>query len=351
MKKFLIKLSYTVLPIWAGLVSLVCYITFFISPDISGDIGRLGCIPFGHEYDAMLEKSMLKEKLFRTVKRSDFTKDLNVDVLTIGDSFSQQQEGGYQNYLAAKGLNTLNCWQGLFANPFQYAYTLLEQGLIDSTKVKVLIVENCERNYDETVRNFDFKAAGKTKQINEEQYDSNNAAEGNVRDPNAWSLSRARDYILYKTGWSTPIYKEGLDRDLFQSDEPKALYFYNEDITKGLHISEGNKDKIRWTFNTLCEKAAERGIILIHLIAVDKYDLYQTHIVDNPYPVKSVNEEIAAVIGENPHLLIAKNYLLPLVDEGEKDIFMFHDTHWSYKASRVIADEIFLRISQMEQHR
>ena len=44
MKKFLIKLSYTVLPLWIILVGTVLYISLYVSPRMSGDIGRVACI-------------------------------------------------------------------------------------------------------------------------------------------------------------------------------------------------------------------------------------------------------------------------------------------------------------------
>ena len=35
-----------------------------------------------------------------------------------------------------------------------------------------------------------------------------------------------------------------------------------------------------------------------------------------------------------------KRHLLPLIERGEKDVFMFNDSHWSYKASSLIAHEL-----------
>ena len=81
------------------------------------------------------------------------------------------------------------------------------------------------------------------------------------------------------------------------------------------------------------------------MIAVDKYDLYQKHIVDNPFPVKTVNEDLERILGANKALFLAKPYLQPLVDQGEKDVFLFNDTHWTYKASQVIAEALYDRIT------
>jgi hypothetical protein len=45
---------------------------------------------------------------------------------------------------------------------------------------------------------------------------------------------------------------------------------------------------------------------------------------------------------------MSKQYLLPLIEKGEKDVFMFNDSHWSYKASALIANELMNRIKQKQ---
>lgn len=331
MKKFLIKLSYTVLPIWVVLVSLTCYLSLIVIPLASGDIGRLACIPFGHDYDKMLEKSMIKDTLFQTIYEPDEFLFLNTEVLTVGDSFSQQQNGGYQNYLSKNGLQVVNCFRRLYDSPIQYAYNLLDKHVIDSTNTKVLVIEVVERDFETVIERFE---KGKVEVI-KQYYESGISS-------NSWSLARTRDYLLYQIGWVTPIYKVKLDEDMFSSDHPRDLYFFREDIEMGVSLI--NRDKLRQVVETLQQKAERQGVKLIWLIAADKYDLYQNHIVDNPYPAKTVNEDIEKALGKNPSLLIAKHYLLPRVEKGEKDIFLFNDTHWSYKSSQTIADELYNRI-------
>lgn len=67
MKKFLIKISYTVLPVWSIIVGLVLYISIYATPRMTGDIGRLALIPFGHSYNATLEKNIIKDTLYSTI--------------------------------------------------------------------------------------------------------------------------------------------------------------------------------------------------------------------------------------------------------------------------------------------
>ena len=335
MRKFLIKILYTVCPIWLILVAVTCYLSLFVIPQVSGDIGRLACIPFGHEYDKMLEANMNKDTLVQTIIRADELKNLETDVLTIGDSFSQQLNSGYQNYLCEKGLHVANIFWRLYESPIQYAYNLLDQDVIDSTRIHTLVVEMIERDFETKIERFD-----KNKIEVQRQY-SEDAA---LPSSDLWSLSRARDYLLYQIGWVTPIYKETLDMDLFSSDKPRDLYFFRDDIEMGVSIRHG--EKVKQVFDILQEKAEEKGVKLILMIVADKYDIYQNHIVDNPFPVKTINEDLERILGSNTSLLFTKPYLLPFVEKGEKDIYLFNDTHWSYKASKIIAEALYQKISQ-----
>ena len=332
MKKFLIKIFYTIFPLWILIVGCVIYISIYVTPRMSGDIGKLACIPFGHEYNQFLQQSELKDTLFTTIKNTDSISSISVDVLTIGDSFSQQGNMGYQNYLSLKGVDVVNCYRNLYSNSIQYAYNLLNNNIIDSTITKVLIVEIVERQFESSIKKFDVN------RIELPQQESKKV-------PNEWSAARARDFILFKTGMNTPIYKVQLQKEYFTSDEPTSLYFYHDDIDKGVSLNKSSEKKAVEVFDILCNKAKEKGIYLLLMIAVDKYDLYQNQIVNNKFPRKTINEDLERIIGDNPQLLLTKRCLLPFIENGEKDVFMFNNTHWSYKASEVVAEDIYNRIS------
>lgn len=353
MKKFLIRLSYTVLPVWAILVATVFYISLYVSPRMSGDIGRLACIPFGFEYDQMLEQGALKDTFFQTINHPSELKHVHTAVLTVGDSFSQMGRIGYQNYLGQQGLDVVNMHLEPHNSPLQEAYNILDRGLIDSTKVKVLIVENVERDFELNVKSFRAFATEVTEPTEMEStttvaepVDAKSVEAPETGSSTKWSVERARNLILFKTGYQSPVYTVKLSRDLFTCDEPRSLYFYHDDIDQGVNLSPAIEEKVRQVWQSLCQKAKERGILLVLMIAVDKYDAYQSLIVDNPYPRKTFCEDIERIIGKTPQLLMSKQHLLPLIQKGEKDVFMFNDSHWSYKASSIIANELVNRINK-----
>lgn len=342
MKKFLIRLSYTVLPVWAVLVATVLYISLYVSPRMSGDIGRLACIPFGFEYDRMLDESALKDTFFLTVNHPSELKRVRTTVLTVGDSFSQMGRIGYQNYLGQQGVDVVNMHLEPHQNPLQEAYNLLDRGLIDSTTVRTLIVENVERDFELNTNAFRINsvAAAEVTEPLEVAEPEEAASTGSSTN---WSVERARNLILFKTGYKSPVFTATLAADLFTSDEPRTLYFYHDDIDQGISIAPASEEKIRQVWQLLLQKATERGIHLVLLIAVDKYDAYQSQIVGNPFPRKTFCEDIERIIGPHPQLLMSKRHLLPLIERGEKDVFMFNDSHWSYKASSLIAEELLQR--------
>ena len=169
-----------------------------------------------------------------------------------------------------------------------------------------------------------------------------------VGSPNEWSLLRVRDFVVYNSGLMTPpIIKKQLNRDFFTSDHPSTLYFYVDDI-KTLFIQRSHIPTIQSTFQALLDKAREKHLKLVLLVPPDKYDLYQQYIVDNPYAQKGVNETIKTILDDDPHVVLAKDRLQPMVDRGEQDVYLYNDTHWSYKAASVVADQVFERLQNLK---
>ena len=330
---FLIKLSYTVLPVFLLLFGLVAYVTLYISPRTTGDLGHLAYIPFDCQEDAPGE---MEELLFEDVRQTDSLRNIHVDVLTVGDSFSRMGKLGYQNYLAAQGVSVVNCKRELYDNPFQYAYNILDRGLVDSANISVLVVQVGER--DLVIRSEEFDV----NKVDIRELGSKSPSNGGG-SANDWSLLRARDFLMYRLDKS-PVYKVTLDKDYFNSKEPRSLYFYCADITNGVNIGDASRQKIQEVYQILTRKANERGIALLLMIPVDKYDMYQDHIVDNPYPRKTYIEEAREIFGDTPNVLLCKDLLTPLIEKGEKDVFLFDDSHWSIKAAEIVGKELSKRV-------
>ena len=343
MKKFLTKLSYTVLPVFLLLFGLTAYLNLYIRPQATGDLGRLAFVMVGEDYGQRIEQNEMKEKLFSNVRETEDLRNIHVNVLTIGDSFSQQEHAGYQNYMPQEGLTVANTRRGLYDNPIQYAWNLLDAGIVDSTNIDVMVVEVGERDFPRRIDNFriDKLEVAEPDSPDEDEEES-------LWDIRQWSLLRTRDFLMYRYAGRNPVYHVDLDRDFFISKEPRILYFYYADILNGITIEESIRPKVKAVFDLLTSKAKERGFALILMIPVDKYDLYQDYIVDNPYDhPKRINEEVRELLGDIPEVMLCKFTLQPLLERGEKDVFLFNNSHWSYKGSQAVGKELSRRVKLM----
>lgn len=334
MKRFLIKISFTVFPIWLLIVGAVTYYYCCIVPNMQGDLGRLGKIPTKLFYERDSDIAV-HDTLFSTIKYIDSIHNETFDIMTCGDSFSQRKLDGYQNYMSSKGLTIINYSpEGpLKYDSFQRAFDLMNLGKIDSTKVKVLVIESVERHLFIRLCNLDFTHVS----LRENHEDTNHS------DDN-WSLSEAKTYLDFRLGLKedeNPVKHLKMNKQLFSGAKGQSIYFYYEDVIKdGFSIPKDSYGKIRANVDSLYRIASEKGIKLIILVCPDKYDLYQDYIECNPYPRKTVNENFREIVGNRDDIIIGKEILLPYIKKGEKDMYYLDDTHWTYKSAKIIADTL-----------
>ena len=102
MRKFLINISYTVLPVWLFFVGMAIYL--WVINDNSGDLMRLGLINSGPEYTDSIRSGLLPEVYYSSQDDERLLRLDTCGVLVIGDSFSHGggvgKQGDYVNYLA-----------------------------------------------------------------------------------------------------------------------------------------------------------------------------------------------------------------------------------------------------------
>lgn len=348
MKKFLIKISYTVLPVWLLLVGLAIYL--WATDDNTGDLMRLGLIDSGPEYTDSIRAGVLPEVYYVGVDDDSVLRSTSCDVLVIGDSFSHGggvgKVGDYVNYLAHDGALDVTVFtpqDPTLSSPIQIAFDVLELNLIDSARIKNLVVQEVERYIVERHMGFvsTNRAMFQQKPKQQQKEDDDVTQDEESSSP----LLRVKDYLFYHLFGANPIYTAHLSQDLFSGTEPSTLYFYNEDVKNGIQVPQEKQTRVKENYTKLISKAREKGINLIILIACDKYDLYQDHIVDNSYPTKTLNEDIARWMDADTCCFVfSKQVLHPLVEQGVKDVYLFNDTHWSPASSRMIARAIIEKL-------
>ncbi|MGJ0380337.1 hypothetical protein NG776_09900, partial [Aliarcobacter cryaerophilus] len=143
---------------------------------------------------------------------------------------------------------------------------------------------------------------------------------------------------------NSSVYIEKLNKDLFTSKSSSKLAFYHEDIKKLSLETKENIELLNHNFNNLADILESKGIKLIFMPAVDKYNLYRPYIISNNYS-ESIFFEYLSTLGKKYIFINTKEILSKNLENSEKDIFYADDTHWSYKASiNIIESEAFNNI-------
>jgi len=331
MKKFTIRFIGALIPLYV----LVLFYIFYISPNLSGDLGNIGQIPFGKDYSNAIGKNYLLRS--RVIQFTDKNMNSRYKIGTIGDSFSQQGINGYQNYLAnLENTDILNFKWEINCGAPQTAINLLNSGVFSNSHFKVVIIECVERQliYRLSTVNFGNKSfkdssVNEHKQIDKENYKP--------------FLENVFSWIRLSCGYNNPVNKVQLDANYFDSPTyGNKLFFYEYDLSfktidkNDITIAKSNLTKIVRLFES-------KGIKLIFMIAADKYDVYQSFIIHNPYP-KNRTLDYFKDFEAYPYFVNSKQILYPLVRNGVKDVYLMNDSHWSYKASQVVAKELKKRI-------
>ena len=344
MRKFLINISYTVLPVWLFFVGMAVYL--WITNDNSGDLMRLGLINSGPEYTDSIRSGLLPDVYYSGQESDSLLRQDTCDVLVIGDSFSHGggvgKQGDYVNYLAHESGRKVVVFtpeSPTLSSPMQIAYDVLNLGCIDSTHVKNLVVQEVERYLVD--RHSGFVTTHTSFPRVERKQQPSSPAPKSAPSP----LLRVKDFLFYHLLGANPIFTVHLSRPVFGGMQPDELYFYREDVELGFDVAPERRERIIDCYRHVIDAARQRGVNLILLIASDKYDLYQDYIIDNPYPPKTLNEDLQQWMASDlDHFVFSKQVLLPYVEQGVKDVYLFNDTHWSPSSSRLIADEIIKKL-------
>lgn len=137
-----------------------------------------------------------------------------------------------------------------------------------------------------------------------------------------------------------------LDRPLFTCPRKECFLFpgdlgehpfTHEELALAKHNAE-----------RLVELADERGVHFILSIVPNKMQLYREFVIDLPLEANTPNLSDSLYIWQgNPHFLLNRPLLLDAIRQGEKDIYLANDIHWSYKAAAISAKALKYNIQQL----
>lgn len=278
-----------------------------------------------------------------------------VDILTIGDSFSNGGGNGenrfYQDYIATiydkKVLNIAPSTTEL--NYIEMVIALNNNGLLDMLKPKIIIIESVERfavhRFSKDI-NFEYN-------ITQEQFLQNmkhsiyNVDKAKIK--HNISIINKRNYdcvlnpIYYKftkksIDKNKLVYKRELKRDMFLTKEANKLLFLKESIDFIQNSTNEKIKKLNNNINKLAKILKNKDISLIFMVVSDKYDLYSSYIKNNNL-AKNNFFNIMESLKKEYYFIDTKSILLPLL-EDRKNVYFPDDTHWS----KIAAKEVVLNM-------
>ncbi len=318
-----------------------------------GDLVRMGYL---YSNPSPTEKISTQYSLpiyYTVLSELDTRRKSKFDVITIGDSFSEQDSLGYKNFLAEKGNTVLHIDRAISGdNPIQTLIQLLNSNLLNQVQTNYIVLQCVERLLTQRCQEIDFK-----KSLNLDSLKKKYTQElPSLQEKYAQMLSNRKLtffseatlkvpltnllYLYYNNPPFSKTYKfKSTNRNLF-TNNPESLLFYEQDF---IFMPEKNDSvgilrsvKVLEEIDDMLHK---KNIKLIVLISPDKYDMYYPFIKDNSilekpnfFPVYEKTEKKYTNVNAYQVLLHQIN--------TEKDIYYYDDSHWSPKGAKIIAEQI-----------
>lgn len=331
MRKFTIKLLFT------SLLILIPsgYYHYFVENNESGDIGKLGMIPFGDEYDGLDVDWYNRDSMIDATVVDVYDKDSlkKFPIITIGDSFSQFKNNGYQYKLSSKaGVPVANFKTPYYLESPNCIIALINGGVFKEGQT--VIVESVERSLIWRFSKVDtlIKFKNEATEVNDFKENENN-------EP---FLNRYLSWIRLKLNYKNPITRYSLTKDCFSHPRfSNTLHVYNN-IKGGdgdllwQNLSEDEFERAGRNMEKIIDIAARNGINILILIATDKYDAYEPWIAtshqENPTLCK---------IPKDPRIFDSRPLLRSAIERGIKDVYKLNDTHWSVVGADIIGGSVY----------
>ncbi len=321
---------------------------------VGGDLARMGYIR-GSKY---LRKN--SSDLPRLHLEQEDYKGEQVDLLTIGDSFSNGAGGGknryYQDYIASiSDISVMNIEPYKELDLLTLTAVFANNGFLDKVRPRHLLISSSEKFcVDKLSRTIDFgrnmplsdftamKRMGYHKNSGDITPEAKETQFGFINEGNFKFPLYALYYHFSDHAFFSKTYKKRLIIPLFSVKEDSTLLFYRDDLKNIRYATPAALVKLNDNLNRLADKLAGKGIKLHFMPCVDKYNLYSEFIVNNRYQ-QSTFFELLRPLPKRYTLIDTKAILLPEVRRGVKDVFFADDTHWNWKASQMIFDAVRFR--------
>jgi hypothetical protein len=341
MRRFIITTSLLSLPI------ILCFLFTKLYYNESYELLRLGYIinrypAYRDVFQDEFNRKIVFDKISERKNRKKYT------VLTIGDSFSEQDNFGYQNYLCDSGVSILHFDQKLrrerkHKNTIQTTYNLLNGDFLEHHQVKYIILESVERDFVTMLYKLDT-----TKRLTLSEIDLliDNLSVKTEQKQTNYPTARivkfpyyTAQYFLKDDFYFPQVYRIKLKDNLFSAGNNDLLCFNRDIELLSINNQESEVARINNYLNILSDKLKAKGVTLIVLPAPDKYDLYYEYILHKENYEKPLFFDHMRKL-EKKYIYVESKDILSRDLKRKKDMYFYDDTHWSPWASMIIADEL-----------
>lgn len=342
MKRFIIKGALFVIPV----MLLYVFRVLFYSTD-KGDLIRLGYIMDNSGYDSKIVFSKEYEQKEHFINVSALNQDSmnEFTVLIFGDSFSDQGSFGYKNYLAEQdSISVLHYDNHPYSSPIENLYGAINGNTLDKIKVKYVILQSVERFFVDRGNADTTKKIMKEPIVNAVKMEIPTKAKESSPDDFFSKINftfplRNIYYLFDDNAFDSETYSVETSTQLFSTNKKNVLFYYEDLGQTPTNNDNINLLKLNATLNDLSYKLSKKGIRLIVLPSPDKYDFYYEYLIDKEKYIKSMFFEKFDQF-QKKYIYINSKSILKKELKNQKDVYFYDDTHWSPKASKVIAKEI-----------
>lgn len=310
-----------------------------------GDLTRLGYqldVSYPRKYSVTLPK--------KHISGSQYVQGMHIDILTIGDSFSNGGGGGknpfYQDYISSiYNLNVLNIRSLKNSGSIiETVITLNNSGVLDQMAPKAVIIEIGSREVVQKfsapiIKDLTVEKSLIYKEISEmKRNDISKIPQTYIPFINTGNYNFFLNFFKYKLKncLSNQVCRLELKEKFFTTKNPYVLEYYS-DNTKVIPLNTyENIVRVNDNLNYVADLLKTKGIKLYVMIPVDKFDLYAPYLKVNPYPENKLFPILCSMKKDYIFINTKKMFSAELKNKHTQDLYFSDDTHWNYKASEIV---------------
>lgn len=372
MKRFIIR----TLLICSPVIILYAYpVWHYARGESFGDLSPLGNYFFSTSYRSVMEhRPEGNRHVTYTVDATEECRE-DSDVLVIGDSFTQVGASNFMEYLqeAMPECRVLNIHTFRDGQEWHYAHRSLEGSsrilhfpgktdvvmyLLNHAKKmpRTIVIESTEMWLMETVMRTDYTpsearlkdyegALPETAEEKNRQYNhmlNVSLTLNQLLDGRAFSF--AHDWIKRRTGIAeNPVKKLTLNQPHFSCPgESCSLYYLPYPMT----WTEQDISDMRAAMARIIEAGNARGVHIIFMVTPLKQHMYTGYLPEGAVSEHFLSESLKDLLNDK-HYLLCPTVLQPHIAQGEPDIFLVNDSHWSWKGAKYCAEALKHKIKDL----